>query len=127
MARKRQSATTRPGSASPPGGPSPASAAAARPSWDDVPRELRVGRVLIKRFVQPALMQAAILAAFQESGWPHEIDDPLRPTPGIDPKRRLNDAVKSLNRCQRANVIRFRTARRGTAIRWEWTSAARSE
>ena len=41
--------------------------------------ELRVGLVLVKRFQRRSPNQGCLLAAFEESGWPEGIEDPLPP------------------------------------------------
>ncbi len=53
------------------------------PHWDRDRQELRVGRVVVKRFKAPAANQETILAAFDEEGWPPRIDDPLSPCPDL--------------------------------------------
>ncbi|MFL5342986.1 MAG: hypothetical protein ACJ8F7_22875 [Gemmataceae bacterium] len=53
-----------------------------------------------------------------------QIDDPLPPTNGIDPKVRLHDTVKQLNRCQKKRLIRFRCVSNGEGIAWERYRAA---
>ena len=63
--------------------------------------------------------QEAILTAFQEEGWPARIDDPLPPHPEQDPKRRLNDTIKCLNRKQSQSLIHFRGDGTGEAVIWE--------
>ena len=78
------------------------------PIWDTKNRELRLGSILVKRFKWPAANQEQILQAFQEEGWPAQIDDPLPPDPRICPKRRLHDTIKCLNRRQVNGAIKFR-------------------
>src|SRR5947208_16269474 len=73
-----------------------------------------------------APVQDTILSVFQESGWPTRIDDPLPPAAGQDPKLRLREVVKRLNRHQRPYLIRFRTDGRGKGILWEWERRPRS-
>jgi hypothetical protein len=61
-----------------------------------------VGGRLVKRFRQPAVLQHAVLSAFQELGWPARMEDPLPPMD--DPqaaKLRLREVIKRLNRFQR--------------------------
>lgn len=89
------------------------------PLWDGDFRELRVGDRLIKRYKVPAPNQTTILSAFQEEGWPPRIDDPLAPQPECDPKRRLNDTIKSLNRHHCTRAIRFVGDGTGTGVCWE--------
>jgi hypothetical protein len=95
-----------------------------RPKWDRDRRELRLGGELVKVFKLPSPMQEAILAAFEEEGWPPRIDDPLPVHPELLPKRRLHDTVKSLNRNQKCSLIRFMGDGTGEGIRWELNAAA---
>jgi len=90
------------------------------PHWDDSKRELRLGDRIVKRFRVPALNQELILAAFQEERWPDYLDDPLPPLPGLDSKRRLHDAIKSLNRHQISPLLRFHGNGRGCGVHWEY-------
>lgn len=90
-----------------------------RPTWDDQRHELRVGSVVIKQFKWRASNQETILTAFEEEEWPPRIDDPLPQDPEIDPKRRLNDAIKSLNRRQKTPILRFHGDGSGQGIYWE--------
>lgn len=94
------------------------------PHWDAERRELRVGNTVVKRFRQPSPLQELILTAFEEEGWPHRIADPLPRRAEQDPKRRLHDAVRSLNLNQRAAFLRFGGDGTGEGIVWEWTQAA---
>lgn len=89
------------------------------PKWDGSRHELTVGDRLVKKFKLPSRNQETILAAFQEEGWPARIDDPLPPHPDIDPKRRLHDTIKGLNRNQKNRVIRFLGDGTGEAVTWE--------
>ena len=97
------------------------------PRWDRDRRELRVGAVLVKRFKAPAANQETILAAFQEEGWPHRIDDPLPPHPDLEPKRRVHDTVNSLNRNQKTQLVRFFGDGSGQGIRWEFIAGSERE
>jgi hypothetical protein len=78
------------------------------PCWDRKRRELRIGGIVVKRFKWPAENQEQVLDAFEEEGWPPRIDDPLLPHPKIDPKRRLHDTLKCLNRKQLNGYDKFR-------------------
>ncbi len=91
------------------------------PSWDARRRELRLSRKLLKRFRVPAPNQEAILAAFQEEGWPNCIDDPLPPKGDLSPQRRLHDTIKALNRKhrQRPPLIHFLGNGTGKNVVWE--------
>jgi hypothetical protein len=92
------------------------------PEWDKERQELRVGGLVVKQFKVPAPNQEMILAAFQEEGWPPRIDDPLPPQAEQDPKRRLHDAINSLNRHWRNRLIRFTGDGSGEGVRWEFVS-----
>ena len=92
------------------------------PIWDDQRHELRVGKVVVKRFKWRASNQEAILTAFQEEGWPARIDDPLPPAPETDPKRRLSDAIKCLNRKQQNPILRFTGDGTGEGVLWEFVN-----
>jgi hypothetical protein len=89
------------------------------PQWDAIRRELVVGGQIVRRFRVPAPNQVAILAAFQEEGWPHGILDPLRGNGDQDAKRRLNDTVKALNRRRLARIIHFSGDGTGEGVTWE--------
>lgn len=89
------------------------------PKWDKVRHELRLGGKVIKKFKWRAANQEAILCAFEEEGWPPRIDDPLPPISEKDPKRRLSDAIKCLNRKQINPLIRFCGDGTGEGVIWE--------
>jgi hypothetical protein len=92
-----------------------------KPTWDPDLRELRVGKLVVKRFRQPARNQVTVLASFQELRWRRRIDDPLTGNSGCDPKRRLRDTVFALNRHHvTRNVLAFEADGTGTGIVWRW-------
>jgi hypothetical protein len=93
------------------------------PTWDCERREIRMGKQLVKQFKLPSANQEMILAAFQEEGWPVRIDDPLPQLRELDPKRRLHDAIKGLNRHQKHRLIRFMGDGSGQGVRWEAITA----
>lgn len=93
------------------------------PKWDCDRQELRFRHDVVKVFKLNSPNQATILAAFEEEGWPTRIDDPLPHHSEIDPKQRLHDTIKSLNRNQKRRLIRFRGDGTGQGIRWELRSA----
>jgi len=82
-------------------------------------KELTLDGELVKRFKVPAPNQELILTAFEEEGWPPHLDDPLPPLAELDPKKRLNDAIRCLNRNQKRHVLRFMGAGNGRGLRWE--------
>jgi hypothetical protein len=90
-----------------------------RPKWDPQRRQLRLGSEVIKEFKLPSPNQETVLTAFEEEGWPPRIDDPLPPQEQLDPRRRLHDTIKALNRKQKRCRIRFRGDGSGEGIRWE--------
>jgi hypothetical protein len=98
-----------------------------KPIWDRGRSELRFGPVVVKRFTQPASSQEAILSAFEEEGWPEQIDDPLCPSPDQDAASRLRSAVNNLNRGRRPSPLRFGVCGRGTAVFWRTTQQDRNE
>jgi hypothetical protein len=99
----------------------PEHASVPHPHWDAELHELSFDGQLVKRFQTPAPNQAAVLAAFEEEGWPPRIDDPLprHPDQDQDPKRRLNDTVKALNRHQKTHLVHFSCDGTGEGVRWE--------
>jgi hypothetical protein len=89
-----------------------------RPSWNGRSRELTWQGQLVKRFRVVAPNQQLILEAFEEDGWPTRIDDPLDGRCD-DPRQRLHDAVRNLNRHQRGPQVRFRRDGSGEGVCWE--------
>jgi hypothetical protein len=88
------------------------------PYWDAKLHQLYWRGCLVKEFRLPAPNQEAILAAFEEERWPARIDDPLPGIVDLDPKVRLHDAIKGLNRCQSQRLLRFRGDGTGKGIVW---------
>lgn len=95
-----------------------------KPKWDTDRRELSVCGKVVKRFRWPAPNQETILSVFSEEDWPARIEDPLSPGNGLDPKRRLADTIKCLNRNQQENLVRFRGDGTGEGVLWDFTMAA---
>lgn len=96
------------------------------PEWNANRHELLVNRQLIKRYRWPAENQEAVLNAFQEDGWPARIDDPIPPQSNIDPKRRLADTIKCLNRNHLVQLVRFRGDGTGEGVLWDFIANSRS-
>lgn len=96
-----------------------------QPKWDDQRRQLRIAAEVVKEFKLPSPNQETVLMAFEEEGWPPRIDDPLPPLAQIDPRRRLHDTIKALNRKQKRVSLRFMGDGSGEGIRWEFISAER--
>ncbi|MCA9166647.1 MAG: hypothetical protein KDB23_03220 [Planctomycetales bacterium] len=88
------------------------------PKWDADRHELSLNGEIVKCFKLPSQNQEAVLMAFHEEGWPARIDDPLPPVAEVDPKRRLQDTIKSLNRCQKSRCIRFSGDGTGEGVLW---------
>ncbi len=91
---------------------------APKPCWDAERRQLRVSEHVVKYFRWPAPNQERVLAAFEEDGWTTRIDDPLFPADGQEPKERLHDTIKCLNRRQKVRLIRFRGDGTGEGVVW---------
>jgi hypothetical protein len=89
------------------------------PQWHSERRELRLRGQLIKQFRGPAANQEWIIRAFHEEQWAARIDDPLPPIADRDSQRRLNDAIKNLNRHQAHPLISFHGDGTGRGILWE--------
>jgi hypothetical protein len=99
------------------------------PKWDRDRQELRLrlnGEV-VKEFRLPSPNQETVLMAFEEEGWPPRIDDPLPQHSGVDPKRRLHDTIKSLNRNQKRGRMRFMGDGTGEGGRWRAISLQEEE
>ena len=89
------------------------------PAWDPRQRTLRMGPLVVKRFRFAAPNQEAVLAAFEEEGWPPCIYDPLPGMANMDAKQRLHDTIKFLNRNQENPLITFRGDGNGERVLWE--------
>jgi hypothetical protein len=90
-----------------------------RPHWDAMHRVLRLGDRVVKRFRVPAANQEMVLKVFHEENWAYRISDPLPPLPDQDPKQRLHDTIKCLNRNQTERLISFRGDGTGEGVVWE--------
>jgi hypothetical protein len=88
------------------------------PRWDADLGELHFGGRVVKRLRIPAPNVRRILGAFQEHGWRRRINDPLEPTPGVEPKQRLHNALNALNRALAGSGLRFGGDGTGTGIIW---------
>ena len=97
-----------------------------RPVWDSKEKELGFGELVVKRFRWPSPNQELLLDVFQEEGWPGRIDDPLPKVPEQDPRRRLHDTIKCLNRSQENRLIRFRGDGSGEGVAWELVEDSKS-
>lgn len=89
------------------------------PRWDPVRHELFLEGRIVKRFKQHSPNQEAVLTAFQEEDWPPAVLDPLAPLPNRDPKQRLRDTIKNLNRHQMEARIQFSGDGSGEQVLWE--------
>jgi hypothetical protein len=89
------------------------------PHWDPEQRVLSIGMSVVSQYRAAAPNQEAVLAAFQEDGWPRRIDDPLCFRAGLKPKYRLHFTIQSLNESQRQRLIRFYGDGTGEGICWE--------
>jgi hypothetical protein len=81
------------------------------PRWDKHNRTLWLSNKQIKRYTRPAPLQTRILDAFQEDGWPPQIDDPL--DPGM-----LRRVLDSLNKTLRLTPLHFHGDGTGEGVWW---------
>jgi hypothetical protein len=93
-------------------------ATTALPRWDAERRCLYFNRQLVKAFRVPAPNQEAVLAAFEQSGWPACVENPLGHR-DPDRKERLQQTIRALNRSRVRGLVRFRGDGRGTGVCWE--------
>ena len=77
------------------------------PKWNRDLRILSFDCQIVKQFKRAAPNQELLLSAFQESGWPNKIDDPLPQDFCVPPEHRLRETVKSLNKALQSSPIRF--------------------
>jgi hypothetical protein len=106
-------------------GEEPSQSSDCAPVWDAGRRELRFRGELCKRYKQPAPHQERILNAFAEENWPSKITDPLPGKEGDDvlsPPKRLNDAIRGLNRNLRH--IRFCADGTSEGVYWDKVTIA---
>jgi len=89
------------------------------PSYVPRQRLLAWGRHALKSYRQPSENQEMILQAAEELGWPRHFDDPLPRVRWGNPKVRLHDAIKYLNRHQSPHLVQFRGDGTGTRVGWE--------
>ncbi|HUG70809.1 MAG TPA: hypothetical protein VMM76_23875 [Pirellulaceae bacterium] len=95
------------------------------PRWDGDRHELYLVDFLVKRFRWRAKNQETVLTAFGEERWPPEgVYDPLPPHADQDPKQRLRDTIKCLNRNQEHRLIHFRGDGTGERVIWELSPKA---
>jgi hypothetical protein len=90
-----------------------------KPRWDFELRVLFLENHVVRKFKRPAPHQELIIASFQELEWDRRIDDPIPQEKGMDPKERLHDTIKKLNRGQSNQLIRFYGDGTGRGVCWE--------
>jgi hypothetical protein len=88
------------------------------PTWDEEARELRWGRIVVKRYTKPPGNQTFLLAVFEKDGWPKVMEDPMTGTRGIDAKKRLGDTVRALNQNMVNPIIEFYRDGTGERVCW---------
>jgi hypothetical protein len=89
------------------------------PSYDKENRLFAWGRHALKCYRQPSPNQESILLAAEELGWAPWFDDPLPRGGEANPKVRLHDTIKSLNRHQSPHLVRFLGDGTGRRVGWE--------
>jgi hypothetical protein len=90
------------------------------PRYDKEDRVFSWGRHALKCFRQPSANQELVLCGAEEQGWVSWFDDPLPKCPGTNPKRRLHDTIKDLNRRQLPYFIHFKGDGSGQRVGWEY-------
>jgi hypothetical protein len=95
------------------------------PHWDGEKRLLLWQERIVKSFRVPAPNQELILASLEEEGWPEQVDDLLPVAHAIDPKARLHDTIKGLNRNQVHGLLRFVGDGTGRRVGWRLREAGR--
>jgi len=80
------------------------------PHYDSVRRILYYDGRVAKRLQREAPVEERLLLSCQAQKWKKLITDPLDQVPGTNPKKRLHDAVRNLNRAWRKK--RFASSRR---------------
>lgn len=94
------------------------------PHWDRRMRTLYFGHRIVKRFRQPAANQETVLAALEQEGWTHVIDDPLPPVDSESPSEmRLRDTIRRLNLNQVNHLLHFYGDGSGLRVGWEAVAA----
>jgi hypothetical protein len=89
------------------------------PRYDAEHRLLSWGRHALKSYRQPSGNQETILLAAEELAWPDWFDDPLPRARSGNPKVRLHDAIKLLNRHQCEHLVQFKGDGTGRRVGWE--------
>jgi hypothetical protein len=91
-----------------------------KPCFNREQRLFTWGEHLLKRFRQPCANQEIILCTGEELHWPDWFDDPLPRRKGHNPKVRLHDTIKDLNRRQLGYLIHFKGDGTGMRVGWEF-------
>lgn len=89
------------------------------PRYDAENRVFTWGRQLLKRYHQPSANQELVLVTAEELGWISWFDDPLPRGKNGNPKVRLHDTIKNLNRHQSPHLVKFKGNGTGTRVGWE--------
>jgi hypothetical protein len=89
------------------------------PRYDRFKRAFSFQGVVVKQFKRKAPNQETILLAFEEQGWPEEIDNPLPPDEFTAPAVQLHDTLKSLTNDQDPCTLGFLMTSGGTRVRWQ--------
>lgn len=90
-----------------------------KPVWDAARRELRILGSVVKRFNRPSGNQQRVIEAFDEAEWRFRINDPLPAEGRSNPKLRLRQTIKALNRNQKTSLIRFSGDGTGGGVCWQ--------
>jgi hypothetical protein len=90
------------------------------PHYNHEDRVFTWGAHVLKCFRQPSVNQEIILRAAQELGWAAWFDDPLPRHKSANPKVRLHDTIKDLNRRQVPYLVHFKGDGSGRRVGWEF-------
>src|SRR5262249_36154033 len=98
-----------------------------RPRWDPDRKELRFGDCVINQFRWAAANHEPVLMPLEEENWPRRIDDPLPQKLNQEPKARLHDTIKCLNRNHRKRLVHFSGDGTGEGIVWAFLDGTELE
>ena len=104
-----------------PGRPTRKPSSVVTPRWDEITKQLYVGKHLIKNLVKcsPAFGQLRILKEFEDAGWPTFLQDPFGDKGTGKFEVTTNETVSGLNKNQKTTgVLRFHIHNK-VGIRWE--------
>lgn len=96
----------------------PAAGSQHQPHYDASSWVLAIGNITVKKFRHAARNQQLILESLEQAGWPAHLDDPLPHSEDVNPRDRLANTIRRLNRNQVCPVVRFRMDGTGYGLCW---------